>query len=236
MLFKARYRILFYIILLISAYVSLEILIATGSISDQRVVLNSLLSVNSVDTSQYRIIDQVTERQDGEFVVAEIVLIVDERSIFIDDLWSYGSRIKVGVRVEAEVTVREFVDLDRLSINFDEFQSPEFIQGRLVAESKVNELTPTMRKIIFENDALVADITSYPRTLAVFLAQLFWILGWVALIVEGIYALVRAHRHEYRYYEDLCHSCDYQLTRDLTRCPECGQPVNWRSYKPKKRT
>lgn len=234
MLRKARYRCLLYLLIMASARYTFYSLDKTKTTPNGRVSVAPLVYVNSLESSEYL----VRHKDDGQsrdgLLVAQVLIKVDDMPASFTDVFgirsSSGSTIELGRRVEVQPSVIEYQQRDDLKVDFAELESLDFILCALRSAPEDVVLTPAMERVLVEGSSKGGLVLNYPRTVAAVTANVLWAAGVFAFVAEAILAFLRGQRHEHKRHHDLCFQCSYQLTRDMRRCPECGQTISWRAY------
>jgi predicted RNA-binding Zn-ribbon protein involved in translation (DUF1610 family) len=239
MLNLARYRCLFYILTLIAAYIAME---ALGGERlhpwrSHRMVFAAY--VDSLDSTDFYIVESTDTQPDDGIYVLMIQINVIESPVYYSDEISFPSTksnlIEIGRQVEVRRGYNFTEAASNASVDFKVLRSTDFLRATILNAVNERDLTHAMEHTIQSSPSLGGKVLNHPRLIVAMISNLLWVLGWFALAIEIVLAHFRRKKNRLRYLNDLCYTCDYQLTRDMTQCPECGDSVNWRNYKPKQR-
>ena len=235
MLSKARYRIVIYLLVIACAYTALSVLAGPSSPPWHSVRVRPVVVVDSLDATTYRVVDTSNEENIEGIVVAQVLIQIIESPIYFADefealKFNGVRRIEIGKRIETRFGVTSYYPADQLRIDLSEAESPQFVQTSIREADTDAQLTPTMKNIIVENASTQGRLINYTRATLALIAYLLYAAAIFAMLIELILAYFRAKRHRHQYQNNLCFQCSYQLTRDMNRCPECGQSVSWRAY------
>lgn len=207
----------------------------TDPLYGHRVVM--MLTAESLDSKEFRVFEWSQHyTDDGESGVRVALIQVDikEYPIYFRDEFSPVAvnlnRIEIGRQVKVKSTWSYYMGAEKTAADLAILDSPEFIRDSILSSSQSDKLTPSMNQIVRNSPSLEGSVLSQRRVVVALISNLLWILGWLALIFEGILAFFRGQRHEARRHKDLCFVCNYQLTRDMEQCPECGDEIEWRAY------
>lgn len=195
---------------------------------------------DSLESTTFHIIESSEDEQiDGVYLAVILINILESPLYEYKDFkfpMTKFNRIEIGRHVQLRRGFNFTEDANNASVDFKKLQSDPFLRTTILNSIESGELTPAMEHTIRNNPTLDGKVYNYPRVFIAMIANAMWLLGWIALLVEIIFAHLRRKKNRHRYFNDLCYRCDYQLTRDMHQCPECGTQINWRSYLPEKRT
>lgn len=245
MLRKARYRVALCVLLLVCAYITLEMLASPYQPPWQSRRLAFTVYTDSLDSKDFKFIESSDTRSiDGIYLAVVLIQIIESPIYYrdeFDSLWmgfmliDIGKRIEIGWRAEMRPGISFTGEANQASVDIEDIKSPEFLRSMILGVSSEHDLTPAMEQVLRYSPLLGGKDIHYPRFLTAIIANIIWLLGWLTLVFEGILAYLRGRRRKHQRHHDLCLRCSYQLTRDLHQCPECGTQINWRSYSPEAR-
>lgn len=235
MIGKARYRVVIYLLVIACAYTVLSVLSGPSSPPWNAVRVRSTVLVDALTSPSYRVIGAADEDSDDGIVVARVLIQVIESPIYFSDEFEALNlngfpRIEIGKRVETRLGVTSYYAQDQLTIDLDELETIEFVRNSVLSIGTAAQLTPTMKAVIVENASTQGRLFSYPRAALAMIANLLYAAAVFAVVIELILAYFRDKRRVHQSQNDLCLQCSYQLTREMSRCPECGHSVSWRAY------
>lgn len=172
-------------------------------------------------------------------LIAVVNVQVMESPVYFQDEFAHmprwGKRIDIGRQVEVRPGFNFKATGEGASSQQETLQSYDSVRNSIFDLVDEGDLTPAMDSTIRESATLSGTIIDTPRVVLTFIAISLWALMWFALLFELIFAHFRRKKNRHRYFNDLCFGCNYQLTRDMDQCPECGTQIHWQSYIPKVR-
>jgi len=239
MLRKARYRVVLYILLLLIAYIALQMLASPDQPPWGSHRLAFTVYADSLDSTEFKVIESSDSRTiDGVYLAVVLIQIIESPVYFRDEfeLLDTGfKRVEIGRSVEVRPGFNLTADANDASADIAAIRSNDFLKDLILTSVEEGDLTPAMEHLIRDNATLGGKVIEYPRLVTTVVANVLWMFGWLALVFEGILEYLRGRRRKHQRHHDLCLHCSYQLTRDLQQCPECGTQINWRSYSPEAR-
>ncbi len=172
-------------------------------------------------------------------MIAVVHVQIIESPVYFRDEFAYmprwGKRIEIGREVEVRPGYNFSAIGEGAALQQNSLHAVQFVRDSILDLVDEGDMTPTMDSTIRKSATLSGTVIDTPRVVLTFIAMSLWALMWFALLIELISARIRRKKNRHRYFNDLCFRCDYQLTRDMHQCPECGRQINWRSYIPKAR-
>ncbi len=239
MLRKAWFRCALYALVLVSTYSVLQVLARPNPYPWRSHRLVYSIYADSVTSTEFRVIDASDPTVEMGVLIAVVNVQVMESPVYFQDEFAHvprwGKRIEIGRKVEVRPGFNFKATGEGVSNQQESLQSYEFVRDSILDIVDEGDLTPAMESTIRKSATLRGTVIDTPRVVLTFIAMSLWALMWFALIFELISARIRRKKNRHRYFNDLCFRCDYQLTRDMHQCPECGRQINWRSYIPKAR-
>lgn len=225
-----------YVVILMSAYGILQVLARPNPNPWRSHRLAYSVFADSTASAEYRIIDSTDTREDEGVMIAVVNVQIIESPIYFRDEFAFmprwGKRIEIGRDVEVRPGYNFNAIGEGAANQQDAIQTFQFVRDSILDLVDEGDLTPTMDSTIRNSATLGGKMIDTPRVVRTFIAMSLWVLMWFVLLFELVLAYFRRKKNRHRYFNDLCFRCDYQLTRDMHQCPECGTQINWRSYLP----
>ncbi len=234
MLPRARYRCLLYILVLLCAYIAIRMMAEANETPGKSFRINRTVYVDSLNSNELKVIDSADAGSVDGVYIAVILINVIESPVYFRDVYNYptvpSSRIEIGKHIDLRPGFSYTAESNLSNADVRAIESEEFLRNSILAATQGLKFSPAMQRALRKGTSLGGRVLNYPKLITVVIVDMLWVLGWVALLAEGVLAYYRGKRHQRQRHCELCFQCSYQLSRDMVQCPECGQQIHWRAY------